>query len=85
MAGKVGPFDQGVQIERTWWNGLDHHSAECAYITLGVLPDGRFFVQHTGTGKWSAFDVREDALAVARIVAKDWTPVIVKSPAPSLA
>jgi hypothetical protein len=48
------------------------------------LPDKRYFVFHSGTGRWSAFDEREDALIVARLVTRGWIQVDILHPLPTI-
>lgn len=38
-----------VRRIRRWRRGVISHWA-CAHVTVGQLPDGRWFVEHTGTG-----------------------------------
>jgi hypothetical protein len=77
MNEKVLLADDPRRIERVWWNGIDVRKEGCAYVTLGTMPAGLgWFVQRSDTGRWTPFDRREDALAVAHLSAKGWIPLI---------
>ena len=77
-SGKVLVPDDPRQIERVWWNGIDTRTDGCAYVALGSVPgDGGWFVRRSDTERWTRFDRRQEALAVAQLMTRGWTPVIV--------
>lgn len=81
-SGKALPPDDPRHIERVWWNGMDARADGCAYVALGRVPGDRgWFVRRSDNERWTRFDRREDALAVARLMTRGWTPVIVSQPA----
>jgi hypothetical protein len=70
--------DDPRHIERVWWNGIDARADGCAFVALGCVPGERgWFVRRSDNERWTRFDRRQDALAVARLMTRGWTPVIV--------
>ncbi|WP_020524876.1 hypothetical protein [Catelliglobosispora koreensis] len=67
-----------VTVVHLWWNGVDRTSRDCAYVSAGTLPDGRWLVQHDGYQTKFEFDYAEDAVSVARHMTLGWASVPVR-------
>ncbi|NUT37285.1 MAG: hypothetical protein HOV79_29925 [Hamadaea sp.] len=68
---EVSPWSEGTQRLRRW-SGRGKVSDEKLTVTLGLLPDGRWFVGSAQASwtMWQPFEREQDAIAVAERLAE---------------